>query len=263
MIEAPTTFIETNHIRTAQAVVGDGMPVLMLHGWGAHLGLMWPLAERLAPLGYRIHLPDLPGFGQSEPPPTGWSVHEYVGFVVAYMDHHALNAVHLVGHSFGGRLGLVLGAEHPERVSKMALIDSAGVRSKPSLKGQIRQRAYKFARSSLNRVGLKRVSDNLSAWYADRYGSPDYKAAKGVMRETFVKVVNEDLLPYAAKVKPSTLLLWGDQDDDTPLGQGQLLENTIPDAGLVVFEGAGHYSYLDRLEDTVRILDHFFNQTDK
>jgi pimeloyl-ACP methyl ester carboxylesterase len=80
------------------------------------------------------------------------------------------------------------------------------------------------------------------------------------MRETFVKVVNEDLLPYAARVQPATLLFWGDQDQDTPLWQGQLLEKTIPDAGLVVWEGAGHYSYLDRLADTVRVIDHFFKQ---
>jgi pimeloyl-ACP methyl ester carboxylesterase len=258
MIEASTTFIEVQGIRTAQAVVGEGMPVLMLHGWGAHLGLMWPLAERLAPLGYRICLPDLPGFGQSELPPNGWSVHDYVGFVNAYLDHHALDAVYVVGHSFGGRLGLVLGAEHPERIVKMALANSAGVRPKPSRRGQIRLGAYRFARSSLNTLGLRHVANRLNAWYVDRYGSPDYKAAQGVMRETFVKVVNEDLLPYAARVKPSTLLLWGDQDDDTPLWQGQLLEETIPDAGLVVFEGAGHYSYLDRLGETVRILDHFF-----
>lgn len=263
MIEAPTTFIEVNGIQTAQAVVGDGMPVLMLHGWGAHLGLMWPLVERLAPLGYRIYIPDLPGFGQSEPPPTGWSVHDYVAFVIAFMNYHALDTVYLIGHSFGGRLGLVMGAEHPERIMKMALAGSAGVRSKLSLNSQIRQSAYKFARSSLNTLGLSRAANRLSAWYVDRYGSPDYKAAQGVMRETFVKVVNQDLLPYAARVKASTLLLWGDQDDDTPLWQGQLLEKTIPDAGLVVFEGVGHYSYLDRLGETVRILDHFFKQTDK
>jgi pimeloyl-ACP methyl ester carboxylesterase len=260
MIEAPTTFIEVNHIRTAQAVMGEGMPVLMLHGWGAHLGLMWPLAERLAPLGYRIYIPDLPGFGQSEAPLTGWTVHDYVAFAVAYLDHHGLDAVHLVGHSFGGRMGLVLGAEHPERILKIALADSAGVRLQPSFSGRVRQGVYKFTRSSLNVLGLYPVANRLSAWYVDRYGSPDYKAARGVMRETFVRVVTEDLLPYAARVKSSTLLLWGDQDEDTPLWQGQLLEEVIPDAGLVVFEGAGHYSYLDRLEEAVRILDHFFKE---
>jgi len=181
-----------------------------------------------------------------------------VAFVIAYMDHHGLSTAHLVGHSFGGRLGLVLGAEHPQRINKMALVDSAGIRSRPSVKGQIRQSAYKFIRNSLNTLGLNSFANSLSAWYVDRYGSPDYKAARGVMRETFVNVVNEDLLPFATRVRPSTLLLWGDQDKDTPLWQGQLLEKTIPDAGLVVFEGAGHYSYLDRLGDTVRILDHFF-----
>lgn len=258
MIEAPTTFTEINGIRTAEAVIGEGAPALMLHGWGAHLGLMWPLAERLAPLGYRIYLPDLPGFGQSAPPPAAWSVHDYVRFVVAYMNHHGLEKVHLVGHSFGGRLGLVLGAEHSEHIVKMVLADSAGVRAQPTLSSQIRLKTYRLIQNGLYTIGLKRTADQLRNWYTDRYGSRDYKAAHGVMRETFVKVVNEDLLPYAARVKPSTLLLWGDQDDDTPLWQGKLLEKTIPDAGLVVFEGAGHYSYLDRLSEAVRILDHFF-----
>ena len=78
------------------------------------------------------------------------------------------------------------------------------------------------------------------------------------MRETFVKVVNEDLLLYAAQVKPSTLLFWCDQDTETPLSQAQLLEKTIPDAGLVVWEGSGHYSYLERVADTARVMDHFF-----
>jgi pimeloyl-ACP methyl ester carboxylesterase len=258
MIEAPTSLIEINGIRTAQAITGEGKPVMMLHGWGSHLGLMWPLAERLASLGYRIYIPDLPGFGQSAPPPAAWSVHDYTAFAVAYLNHHELDKVHLVGHSFGGRLGLLLGAEYPERIVKMVLADSAGVRSRPTLNSQIRQSAYKLMRNILYTAKLNNFANRLSAWYVDRYGSPDYKAAQGVMRETFVKVVNEDLLAYAARVKPPTLLLWGDQDDDTPLWQGKLLEQTIPDAGLVVFEGAGHYSYLDRLGETVRILDHFF-----
>lgn len=78
------------------------------------------------------------------------------------------------------------------------------------------------------------------------------------MRETFVKVVNQDLLPHAARVQAPTLLFWGDQDEDTPLWMGQTLEKTMPDAGLIVLEGAGHYSYLERLGEFVRVVDHFF-----
>ncbi len=244
--------------KIAQRQIGDGIPVLLLHGWGANLDLMLPLAERLAPQGYQCYLLDLPGFGQSDPPPVGWTVHDYTNLVIAYLDAQNLPQVHLIGHSFGGRLGLVLGADFPDRVDKMALIDSAGILTPPSASSQLRLKAYRTALKALDRTGFRQQADQLRAWYSGRYGSSDYKAASGTMRETFVKVVNEDLLPFAARVRVSTLLFWGDQDQDTPLWQGQKLEQTIPDAGLVVWEGAGHYSYLDRLPDTARVIDHFF-----
>jgi pimeloyl-ACP methyl ester carboxylesterase len=230
----------------------------MLHGWGANMQLMLPLAQRLAQHSYRIYILDLPGFGQTQAPPAAWGVLDYANFVLSYLECRVLNRVHLIGHSFGGRLGLVLGSEHPERIIKMVLADSAGVRPQPSTQGQLRLNSYKFALNTLNKMGMSSQADQLRTWYSNRYGSADYKAATGVMRETFVRVVNEDLLPYAARVQVPTLLLWGDHDEDTPLWQGQLLEKTIPDAGLVVFEGAGHYSYLDRLNETVLIVDHFF-----
>ena len=234
--------------------------MLLLHGWSSPLPLLSPLSEQLAPLVYRCYVPDMPGFLQTPAPAAIWSVHDYVKWVVTYLNTNQLDKVYLFGHSFGGRLGLVLGAEHSERLIKMALADSAGVRPPPSSSGQLRLKLYRAALNTLQIIGLKLQADQLRNWYSNRYGSADYKAVTGVMRETFVKVVNEDLLPYAAHVQPSTLLFWGDADADTPLWQGQLLEKTIPDAGLVVWEGAGHYSYLERLADTVRVMDHFFSK---
>jgi pimeloyl-ACP methyl ester carboxylesterase len=247
-------------LRTQQLTQGEGQPVLLLHGWGASSALLHPLAARLAPLGYRCYMPDLPGFGGTEQPPVGWTVFDYGAWVLAYLDASGLERVHLFGHSFGGRLGLILGAEHPDRLGKMALANSAGVRPPAAAGGSLRLKAYKAALHTLRRAGLQGQAEQLRSWYSSRYGSADYQAAVGVMRETFVKVVNEDLLPYAARVKVSTLLFWGDQDADTPLEQGRLLERTIPDAGLVVWEGAGHYSYLERAADTARVMDHFFRQ---
>ncbi|MBC6934376.1 MAG: alpha/beta hydrolase [Chloroflexi bacterium] len=258
--QPPITTLDVKGISTAQIVHGEGPPVVLLHGWGAHSGLMWPLVERLAPLGYRCYVPDLPGFGQTPPPPEAWSVFDYAAWVLALLEANGLERVHLFGHSFGGRLGLILGAEHPERLVKMVLADSAGVRPKPSTTGSLRLKVYRAALNALRGAGLQAQAERLRGWYGSRYGSADYKAAAGVMRETFVKVVNEDLLPYAARVKVSTLLFWGDRDADTPLEQGRLLERTIPDAGLVVWEGAGHYSYLERAADTARVMDHFFRQ---
>ncbi len=256
----PVTTCEINEIRIGERVAGEGLPLVMLHGWGAHSGLVFPLAERLIPLGYHVYVPDLPGFGESALPPAAWSVHDYAAFVVKYMDAHGLDTVNLFGHSFGGRLGLILGAEYSERLVKMVLADAAGVRPQSSTQGDLRLNVYKFVRDGLASLGMKGLSEQLREWYVNRYGSADYKAA-GALREIFVRVVNEELLPYAARVKVSTLLLWGENDTDTPVSQGQTLEKTIPDAGLVVFPNAGHYSYLDALERTVTVMDYFFKQS--
>ena len=127
----PLTTLEIDGIRISERVAGEGTPVLMLHGWGAHSGLVCPLAEKLTPLGYRVYVPDLPGFGESELPPVAWSVHDYVAFVVKYMKFQSLDKVFLLGHSFGGRLCLVLGSEHADSIFKMVLADASGVRPNP------------------------------------------------------------------------------------------------------------------------------------
>jgi len=253
-------FIKVSGLRTAHIVIGEGEPVLMLHGWGANIDLVFPLAEQLEKKGFRCYIPDLPGFGETSPPPEGWAVHDYVRYILTYMDAHNLENCYLFGHSFGGRLGLVLGAEHGGRINKMVLADAAGLRAKTPTTTQIRLGLYKSIRDGLKNIGLEGVSEALREAYNNRYGSADFQNATGAMRETFVKVVKEDLREYAQRVQPSTLLLWGDRDEDTPLWQGRELERLIPDAGLVVYEGAGHYSYLDRLHEAVQVIAYFFKE---
>ncbi len=272
MKQTEVSFTEIAGIRTAELILKASRgvqlnahpicPILMLHGWGANLKLMQPLAERLYALGYAVYCFDFPGFGASDPPPTAWSVADYAKFVIAYIDAHGLDRVSVFGHSFGGRVSLILGAEYPARIAKIALADAAGVPQKKSGSADVRLKTYKAIRDGLYGVGAKGIADQLRGWYNRRYGSADFQAASGVMRETFVKVVNEDLRPYASRIQAPTLLFWGDQDEDTPLWQGRELEALIPDAGLIVYEGAGHYSYLERLADTARTLDYFLKQGD-
>jgi pimeloyl-ACP methyl ester carboxylesterase len=78
-----------------------------------------------------------------------------------------------------------------------------------------------------------------------------------ILRATLVRCVNEDLRGLLPAIRVPTLLVWGSADRDTPLADGQLMERLIPDAGLVVFEGAGHFAYLDRLDQFCRVLTHF------
>jgi pimeloyl-ACP methyl ester carboxylesterase len=78
-----------------------------------------------------------------------------------------------------------------------------------------------------------------------RVASRDYLEASETMRGTFRAVIATDLTERLPRIRASTLLLWGGQDEDTPLWMAKRMEELIPDAGLVVLEGAGHYSYAD------------------
>ena len=258
MSEPPTVVRTIGGLRTETCTTGSGSPVVALHGWGGSLHSFWPVAEALAAEGFAVHLLDLPGFGQSAPPPTPWDVADYVRFVLAYLDASGLPRVALLGHSFGGRIGLMLAAQQPERVSKMVLANSAGLRTPLSLTQQTRIVLARAVRETLDRAHLTSARERLQAFYNRHYASEDYRNA-GPLRETFLRVIAEDLTPYARQVQAPTVLIWGDRDADTPLWQGRKLEQLIPDAGLIVFEGAGHFSYLERLNDYVRIVAHFLN----
>jgi pimeloyl-ACP methyl ester carboxylesterase len=258
-MNAPTVTIQVNGHQAAHAVAQPrsalATPIVMLHGWGASSGLMWGAAEALARLGWQCYIPDLPGFGGSAPPSSPWGVEEYAQFVSSYLDAVGVERAHLIGHSFGGRLSIFLGATEATRVEKVVLCNSAGIRKPPS--GGLRLRLYKSARTALQRIGANQLATTLQTAYNSRYGSPDFQSASGVMRETLVKVVSQDLSDVALRLNRQTLMFWGDQDADTPLWMGQRLEKLIPDAGLIVFEGAGHYSYLERQGEFVQIVDHF------
>ena len=80
-----------------------------------------------------------------------------------------------------------------------------------------------------------------------------------MMRQCLVKVVNEDLTDLIHNINVPTLLIWGEKDDAVPLSDGRLMEKLIPDAGLVVFEGCGHYAFLEQGVRFCRILDSFFD----
>lgn len=88
-------------------------------------------------------------------------------------------------------------------------------------------------------------------------GSSDYNALSGTMRGTFVKVVNEDLKKFMPSIAAPTLLVWGDRDTATPIGDARIMEKRIPDAGLVVFKGAGHYSFLERATEFSIVINNF------
>lgn len=250
--------VQIDGIDTRQRIIGAGPPVVMVHGWGANVELLQPLALRLSRLGHQCHMFDLPGFGESAEPPWPWTIFDYANHVIAYMDKHELACARYFGHSLGGRIGLILGARHADRIEKMALSNSAGLKVASPLPAQLRLRMYQHIRDGLRNLGAGALSERLRHSYNQRYGSQDYLSASPVMRQTLVNVVNQDLLAYAENVAVPTILIWGGQDRDTPLWMGEALERAIPDAALITREAAGHYAYLDYPDDAAAIMHALF-----
>ena len=90
-----------------------------------------------------------------------------------------------------------------------------------------------------------------------KYGSADYRNATPLMRQVMVKAINEDLTDYLPNIKVPTLLVWGDMDTATPLADAKIMEELIPDAGLVILKNTGHYSFLEDFYTFSRVIESF------
>jgi pimeloyl-ACP methyl ester carboxylesterase len=150
-----------------------------------------------------------------------------------------------------------MAATHPSRVRRMVLAGSAGIRPRRTLVGAARVRTYKLLRTLERSTMVPAALRRAAGRNADQRGSADYRAVLGVMRGTLVRIVNEDLRALLPELHLPVLLIWGEHDAEAPLEDGKLMERLIPDAGLVVFEGAGHFAYLEQPARFCRIVDVF------
>lgn len=227
--------------------IGDGDIIVLLHGWGSNITLFEGIVKTLSP-NHRVVAPDMPGFGKTSEPPQPWCVDDYVDFVTKFLNALNIKEFSVLVHSFGGRVLFKLNAkkELPFIIKKAVLIDSAGIMPKKTFKQKLSLRMYKAARCIMSTKVLHFLYPDAVENMRKKRGSADYNNATPTMRSTLVKVVNEDLEPLVSKLNCPTLLIWGDADTATPISDAELMEQLIPDAGLVVCEGAGHYSFLEQ-----------------
>lgn len=231
--------IDINYIKK-----GEGKNILVLHGWGANIDTVSPIIRLLKDY-FTVYAMDLPGFGASNIPTRIFGTEGYANIVIEFIKIMSIEKPVLIGHSFGGKLSIFIGANYPELVDKIVLINSSGLMPKRGLDYYIKVYSYK-ALKKFYEIFLAKLDDNnrMKGFY-NKFGSSDYKDAEGIMKKILVKVVNEDLKPMLKSIQSPTLLIWGDKDATTPLYMGKAMEKEIPDSGLVILEGAGHYSYID------------------
>ncbi len=194
---------------------GSGPPVVLIHGGASDsrdwVGTMNALSHR-----YSLYAPDLIGFGQSERKESGYYLSDFSDFLREFIDSLGLKQPALVGHSFGGRVGMEIALRHPEKVRKLVLIDTAGL-GKVSRFGNFILTAVWAIRKLLRRP------------------QPYPK---------FLSRDSEDNNWLCAEELPSlrtpTLIIWKRYDPYLPLSLARRAREQIPDAQLAVLPGFGH-----------------------
>lgn len=210
------------------ARVGSGTPaVLAMHGWRrTHTDLLDVFGDLP---GITI---DMPGFGASPAPSEPWGSPEYATALLPLLDELAEPRV-VVGHSFGGRVAVHLAAMAPERVGKLVL---TGV---PLIRGPVKppSAGYRLLRGATN-AGI------IPARYLEarkqRTGSADYRASTGVLRDIFVRLVNESYEEAIARVQCPVEMVYGQNDTETPVERNKRAQALFPHARLRIVPGSGH-----------------------
>lgn len=235
---------------------GEGIPVLLLHGWGSSFAVYTRIMSALKDK-CRLVAVNFPGCGESETMKEPWSLEDYCDFCLEFMQKVGLSDPILIGHSHGGRVILKMTAEKQVNPPKIVLLDSAGLIPKKTLKQKYRAKSFKAIKTILTLPIIKNYSEGLLQKARNHYGSADYNAADEVLRKTLVKLVNTDLRDILPNISCPSLLIWGDLDTATPLEDAKTIESLIPDAGLCVLKGTGHYSFCEKPYDAEAILKSF------
>lgn len=228
--------IIVDDIATEYQDEGAGPVLLFLHGWKDSLRTFDALLPHFET--QRTLRLDLPGFGKSENPPKDWSLDDYVRFVRNFLQKIGVSELEaLVGHSFGGRIAIKGTAEKVFVPKKIILIASGGIAKgrtpRNILFGLIAKvgKLFVFFLPSYRRYLQEKLYK--------RAGS-DYLNA-GPLRETFLRVIREDLRETAKKISVATLLLWGEDDRETPLRDAQIFHEKIKGSELYTYSARGHF----------------------
>ncbi len=233
----------TDGLLTQYEITGKGQVLVILHGWGdsgkGFLELRTALSKK-----YQVIQPDLPGFGGSQAPPHAWGLNDYVAFIAHFLVKiNCTKTLSFIGHSNGGAIavrGIAEGSFQPE---KLVLLASAGIRDQDN--------GRKTAVKIIAKTG-KTLSAPLPLSIQKKLRQKLYKTVKSDMlsvehmQSTFKQIVSDDIQNDAKMITIPTLLIYGEEDDQTPVRFGEQLHELIKDSTLEILPGAGHFVQLDR-----------------
>ncbi len=224
---------------------------VILQGWATKRSLYDKIATVLAEK-YTVIFPALQGFGESDEPKEPMSVSDYAEAINELLAHLGIKKAHFFCHSFGGRVLFKLNAmdDRFTEPDRLILCDVAGIVPKKPFSVKVKVRIFKI---------MKHFCPPLAAKMRKKVGSADYNSASDVMRKTLVLAVNEDLRHLFGKIEAPTLITWGRFDDAVPLSDAYLIESSVSDSAVIVFEQSSHFPFLTEEARFIPILKSFFN----
>ena len=209
---------------------GSGKDLVMLHGYLSSKESFYPQIEYFSKF-YKVTAFDFPGMGVNEPLKEPYSLDDYADWTERTLKELNIEFPHVIAHSFGGRVAVKC-LSRGNLFDRAVLCGCAGIIPKRTLKYKLKVKAY-------------RVVKKIAPAYAEKkFGSEEYRTLSPVMRESYKKIVNEDLREISAKIERPVLFVNGADDTETPVSSAQIYASIVRGSKLCVLDGCGHFAHL-------------------
>ena len=219
--------------------------ILFLHGWGCNLSYMLPLAKKIYNANSLII--DLPGFGKNSPFQSAKTIYDYMDIIYDFVTCKDYNISYIVGHSFGGKLSILLA--NKLKIKVLFLFSPSIYNKKRHIDYYLKIYLYKF----LKKLNVKRKILNL-------FGSEDYKSLSDVMKKTMSNVINADITKELKTLNSSIILFFGKNDKITPPYLGKKIKKNSKDCELFILNG-DHFAYIQNSNYISILLNRVINLT--
>lgn len=235
--------VEVNGIRIHYYEQGraESPAVVLVHGLGGRAEDWRNLTPFLLAEGFHVFVPDLPGFGRSERPANfSYSIPDQEAVVLGFMDAVGVKQADLGGWSMGGWIVQRLAADHPDRVRKLMLFDSAGIHEAPKWKVGLFTPESALELEALDALLMPhppQVPEFIAKDILRTSRENAWVVRRALNSMLAGKDTTEELLP---KLKMPVLIVWGSDDHITPVSQGEKIHQLVPQSQLVVINGCGH-----------------------
>ena len=236
------------------------MTFVILHGWGLSGKTFILLAESIKKRGYRVYAPDLPGFGASKIPERPLTLTDYALFLDDYLKKNHIEQPIFIGHSFGGRVSLKYNELYPNCVRALILSGAPGFTPIPKRKLLLFIALAKIGKLLFSIPPLNLFQDAVRRWYYYFVGAKEFFRAEGTMRDTFKRIVQEDLVLAMESVGVPCLLLWGEYDIIVPVAIAERMHQVVAGSQLVVIPEADHGVPFKQPEEFASYVERFFKK---